>query len=306
MSPDTVPNRYARQMILPQVGAAGQARLGAAHVVVVGAGGLGSTVIPALAGAGAGRLTILDADHVEASNLHRQPLYTMADIGQSKARTAAARARAINPECRVTALVQRAGPDDSALVASADLVIDAGDNFATSYTLSDLCVAAGKPLISASVLGMAGFVGGFCGGAPSYRAVFPKPDSAAGTCATAGVLGPAVAVLGALQAQMALAVLLEMTPSPLGRMVTLDLHRWHFGGFDFRGAEESAGFSFVARPLLTDVLIDLRLTQPDLAALALPQGRIVLACKTGLRAWRAAEILDARGAKAIVLMADGQ
>ena len=299
-------DRYARQIILPQVGAAGQARLGAAHVVVVGAGGLGSTVIPALAGAGVGRLTILDADHVEASNLHRQPLYTMADIGQPKAQIAAARAQAMNPECKVAPLVQRAGPDDTALVASADLVVDAGDNFATSYTLSDLCLAAQKPLISASVLGMAGFVAGFCGGAPSYRAVFPQPDSAAGTCATAGVLGPAVAVLGAMQAQMALAVLLEMTPSPLGRMVTLDLQRWHFGGFGFCGAEESAGFSFVARPLPTDVLIDLRLTQPDLAALTLPRGRIVLACKTGLRAWRAAEILAARGARDIALMADGQ
>ena len=299
-------DRYARQMILPQVGAAGQARLAAAHVVVVGAGGLGSTVIPALAGAGVGRLTILDADHVEASNLHRQPLYTMADIGQPKAQIAAARAQAMNPECKVTALVQRAGPDDTALVASADLVVDAGDNFATSYTLSDLCLAAQKPLISASVLGMAGFVAGFCGGAPSYRAVFPCPDSAAGTCATAGVLGPAVAVLGAMQAQMALAVLLEMTPSPLGRMVTLDLQRWHFGGFGFCGAEESKGFSFVAQPLPTDMLIDLRLTQPDLAALTLPRGRIVLACKTGLRAWRAAEILAARGARDIVLLADGQ
>ena len=299
-------DRYARQMILPQVGAAGQARLAAAHVVVVGAGGLGSTVIPALAGAGVGRLTILDADHVEASNLHRQPLYTMADIGQPKAQIAAARAQAMNPECKVTALVQRAGPDDTALVASADLVVDAGDNFATSYTLSDLCLAAQKPLISASVLGMAGFVAGFCGGAPSYRAVFPQPDSAAGTCATAGVLGPAVAVLGAMQAQMALAVLLEMTPSPLGRMVTLDLQRWHFGGFGFCGAEESKGFSFVAQPLPTDMLIDLRVTQPDLAALTLPRGRIVLACKTGLRAWRAAEILAARGARDIALMADGQ
>ena len=299
-------DRYARQMILPQVGALGQARLQGAHVVVVGAGGLGSTAIPALAGAGVGRLTILDADVVEESNLHRQPLYIMHDLGQPKAQVAAARVRAINPDCQVQARISRAGPQDAALIASADLILEAADNFATSYALSDLCFAAGKPLISASVLGMAGFVGGFCGGAPSYRAVFPKPDAAAGTCATAGVLGPAVAVLGAMQAQMALAVLLEMTPSPLGRMVTLDLQRWHFGGFGFRGAEEIAGFSFVTAPLLTDTLIDLRLTQPDLASLTLPQGRIVLACKTGLRAWRAAEILAGRGAKEIVLMADGQ
>lgn len=299
-------NRYARQMILPQVGALGQARLAAAHVVVVGAGGLGSTVIPALAGAGVGRLTIIDADHIEESNLHRQPLYTMADIGQLKARIAAARVRAMNPECKVTALVQRAGPDDTALVASADLVVDAGDNFATSYTLSDLCLAAQKPLISASVLGMAGFVAGFCGGAPSYRAVFPSPDSTAGSCATAGVLGPAVATLGALQAQMALAVLLGMTPSPLGRMVTLDLQRWHFGGFSFLGAPQAPGYAFISKALPTDTLIDLRRNPPDLANLPIPQTRIVLACKTGLRAWRAAEILAARGARDIALMADGQ
>lgn len=298
--------RYARQMILPQFGALGQAQLQAAHVVVVGAGGLGSTVIPALAGAGVGRLTILDADVVEASNLHRQPLYTMHDLGQAKAQVAAARVRAINPDCQVQARIIRAGPQDESLVASADLILDAADNFATSYALSDLCFTAGKPLIAASILGMAGFVGGFCGGAPSYRAVFPKPDAAAGTCATAGVLGPAVAVLGAMQAQMALAVLLGMTPSPLGRMVTLDLQRWHFGGFEFSKAEEIAGFAFIARSLPSDTLIDLHAAPPDLASLTLPRGRIVLACKTGLRAWRAAEILAARGAKDVVLLADGQ
>ena len=209
-------------------------------------------------------------------------------------------------ENAVQARVTRAGPQDAALIASADLTLDAADNFATSYALSDLCFAAGKPLISASVLGMAGFVGGFCSGAPSYRAVFPKPDAAAGTCATAGVLGPAVAVLGAMQAQMALSVLLGMTPSPLGRMVTLDLQRWRFGGFEFAQAEEVAGFAFITSPLTSDTLIDLRAAPSDLTTLVLSQGRIVLACKTGLRAWHAAEILAARGAKDVVLLADGQ
>jgi hypothetical protein len=110
-------DRYARQMILPQVGALGQARLQAAHAVVVGAGGLGSTAIPALAGAGVGRLTLVDADMVEASNLHRQPLYTMQDLGQAKAQVAAARAQAINPDCQVQARISRAGPQDAALIS---------------------------------------------------------------------------------------------------------------------------------------------------------------------------------------------
>ncbi|MDB5660480.1 MAG: HesA/MoeB/ThiF family protein [Cypionkella sp.] len=315
-------SRYARQMQVPGVGAIGQARLAAAHLLIVGAGGLGCTVIPALAAAGVGWLTIIDPDIVEVTNLHRQTLYTADDIGQPKAVAAAARARGLNPNGQATAIVDRLDPANApGLIAAADLVVDAADSFAVTYTLSDLCLAADKPLISASVIGRAGYAGGFCGTAPGYRAVFPDLPAQAASCASAGVMGPAVAVLGALQAQMALSVLIGLEPSPLGRIVTLDMASWRFGGFGFDGAAEAPGFGFVAATQIgsEDTVIDLRpdgtvrnlpgaqvVAPGDLADWPIPMGRVVLCCSTGLRAWRGAQVLGGRGATALALLADGQ
>jgi len=180
-----VSERYARQMVLPEVGAAGQARLAAASVVVVGAGGLGCPVLQYLAGAGVGRLVIVDHDRVEETNLHRQPLYTMADIGKLKAEAAAAALRRFNPGIAIDTVAERLTPQNATvLVAGADLVVDAADSFAVTYVLSDACLAVGKPMISASVIGLTGYVGAFCGGGPSYRAVFPDVAVEGGTCAT--------------------------------------------------------------------------------------------------------------------------
>jgi len=315
-------SRFARQMQVPGVGASGQARLAAAQVMVVGAGGLGCTVIPALAAAGVGRLTIVDPDQVAESNLHRQTLYSANNLGQPKARVAAARARALNPDGQATGLTLRLDPANApALIAGADLVVDAADSFAVTYTLSDLCLAAGKPMISASVIGRAGYAGGFCAAAPGYRAVFPELPAQAASCASAGVLGPAVAALGAVQAQMALSVLIGLEPSPLGRVVTLDMGSWRFSGFDFRDAAEADGFGFVAASQIggDDTVIDLRpagsvqalpaaqvLAPGDLADWPIPGGRVILCCSTGLRAWRGAQVLAARGARALALLADGQ
>lgn len=315
-------SRYARQMQVPGVGAIGQARLTAAHVLIIGAGGLGCTVIPVLAAAGVGHLTIMDPDQVEMSNLHRQTLYRAADVGEPKAVAAAARATALNPDGQGTAIVDRLDPANApGLIATADLVVDAADSFAVTYTLSDLCLAAGKPLISASIIGRAGYAGGFCGAAPSYRAVFPDLPAQVDSCAGAGVLGPAVAALGAVQAQMALSVLIGLEPSPLGRIVTLDMANWRFGGFGFDDATEAPGFGFVAAAQIaaTDTVIDLRpagTVQPipgaqmvapgDLADWPIPAGRVVLCCSTGLRAWRGAQVLAARGATVLALLADGR
>ena len=304
--------RYVRQQILPEIGAAGQARIAAAHVLVVGAGGLGVPAIQYLAGAGIGRITLVDPDRVEETNLHRQPIYGAA-LGQPKAQAAAAFLRALNPGVQVAPHVAWATPANApALVAGADLVLDCADSFAASYMLSDLCLAAGKPLISGSALGFSGYVGGFCGGAPSLRAVFPDlPDSLA-TCAGAGVLGPVVGMLGAMQAQMALAVLLGLAPSPLGQLVTLGPGlRW--GGFRFDTSPEPAiRQRFIAREHITtdDLVVDLRdeaaqtVTPRALRTLPtqLPPGRLVIACRSGLRAWRAAQTLSHPD---IVLLATG-
>ena len=292
--------RYARQIQLPAMGATGQQRLTAASVLVVGAGGLAAPVLPLLAGAGVGRITVLDPDTVALSNLHRQTLFAEADVGAPKATIANARMQALNSDIEVTALQKAFAPDMApALIAAHDIVLDCADSYAASYLASDLCLAAGTPLISASVLGHGGYVGGFCGGAPSLRAVFPDAPDSGASCATAGVLGPVVAQIGAMQAQMALQVLLGAVPSPLGTLVQVNTTGWHHARMDFHSAPEPyRAFAFVT-PGPDDLIVELRpeaeaptpihpnarRTLPD----APDPRRLVLACATGLRAWRTAE-----------------
>jgi molybdopterin/thiamine biosynthesis adenylyltransferase/rhodanese-related sulfurtransferase len=320
-------DRYARQMVLPEVGAAGQARLAAASVVVVGAGGLGCPVLQYLAGAGVGRLVIVDHDRVEETNLHRQPLYTMADIGKLKAEAAAAALRRFNPGIAVDTVAERLTPQNATvLIASADLVVDAADSFAVTYVLSDACLAAAKPLVSASVIGMTGYAGAFCGGGPSYRAVFPDVAVEGGTCATMGVLGTAVAVLGSVQAHLALHLLLGLEPTVLGRVITFDARRLAFGGFGFAGSPEPERFvPFIAPAAVTadDLVVDLRsleeapqspfagarrLDVDHVAALLVEppsSRRIVLCCRSGQRALAAADRLREGGLDNLALVALG-
>jgi adenylyltransferase/sulfurtransferase len=206
---------YSRQQALPEVGAAGQARLAAARVVVVGAGGLGSAVLPSLAGAGIGELVVVDHDRVEGSNLPRQPLFTVADIGRSKAEAAALRLAAYNPGVRVTALARRF---DAALAAEvvpgADAVVDCTDNFATKFLVNDAAMRAGVPAVLASVYQYEGQLqvvradqGGSC-----LRCQWPEAtrDGLVGNCEQAGVLGPVPALLGQLQATEVLKLLLDL------------------------------------------------------------------------------------------------
>jgi molybdopterin/thiamine biosynthesis adenylyltransferase/rhodanese-related sulfurtransferase len=323
-------DRYSRQAVLPEVGAAGQARLRDASVMVVGAGGLGSAVLQYLCAAGVGRVVIVDHDRVEESNLHRQPIYRMSDVGALKAQAAGEALLGANPEVRVEAVCERLTPANAArLVEAVALVVDAADSFAVTYILSDECQRARKPLISASVLGLSGYAGGFCGGAPSYRAVFPEMPRQAGSCATAGVLGTAVGVMGTLQAHMVLSLLLELQPAVLGQLVTVDFRTLRFGGFSFAGAREPDGMilPFIAADQVdgTDLVIDLRSlaeapVSPIAAALRIdvdamegsagrelpPAPRIVLCCRTGVRAWRAARALQRHGRENLALIAFGE
>lgn len=316
-------NRYTRQMHLPEIGLAGQAKLTKAHVVVVGAGGLGCPVLQYLVGAGVGRISIYDPDRVEESNLHRQPIYGMPDIGRPKAIAACDALRALNPQVKLGAHVEALGPGKApGIAAEADLVIDAADSFAASYILSDACLAQGTPLVSASALGQTGYVGGFCGGAPSLRAVFPELPIADATCASAGVLGPVVGVIGALQAQIALRILLDATPHALGHMITADLAALRFGGFSFLdSAEPDYAPPFIATDMFqeNDLIVELRsrheaphkitararrMTETELASIAPASGqRVVLCCHSGLRAWRAASSLRTRGGLKLALLA---
>jgi molybdopterin/thiamine biosynthesis adenylyltransferase/rhodanese-related sulfurtransferase len=324
-----VTDRYSRQSVLPELGEEGQARLGAARVLIVGAGGLGCAVLQYLVAAGVGRLTLIDHDRVEESNLHRQPLYRMSDIGQRKVHAARAALCALNPAVQLEALDERLSAANApALVGAAHIVIDAADSLAVTYVLSDTCQLNGTALVSASVLGLSGYVGAFCGGAPSYRAVFPEMPRTLGSCAASGVLGTAVGVLGTLQAHLVLALLLKWQPSPLGRLLSLDLRTLRVGGFSFTGAPEctDAPLAFIAPSQVgpDDIVIDLRglseapvspfpaamrieVEALEAAQLTLPaEPRVVLCCRTGVRAWRAARALQRQGHANVALLALGE
>jgi molybdopterin/thiamine biosynthesis adenylyltransferase/rhodanese-related sulfurtransferase len=321
--------RYARQMVLPEIGAAGQARLGAAAVLVVGAGGLGCAVLQYLCAAGVGGLLVADHDRVEESNLHRQPLYRMSDLGAPKAQAAVAALRMLNPQVAMQALVQRLTPANVARwVGQADIIVDAADSLALTYILSDECLRQRKPLVSASVLGLTGYVGVFCGGAPSYRAVFPEMPAQAGSCAQSGVLGTAVGVLGTLQAHLTAAMVLAISPSVLGQLVSVDLRTLRFSGFSFARAPEppEPTLRFIAPEDIggADVVVDLRslseapvspfpgalrigVQELESAGLAQAAGaRVVLCCRSGVRAWRAAQALRRAGHTDLALIACGE
>src|SRR5438105_13572603 len=187
----------------------------------------------------------------------------MSDLGAPKVEAARAALLATNPGMRIEAVRERLTAANAArLVGMAEIAVDAADSFAVTYVLSDACRRANTPLVSASVLGLSGYVGAFCGGAPSYRAVFPEMPRAAGSCAEAGVLGTAVGVMGTLQAHLALAVLLKWQPTPLGRLISVDFRTLHFGGFSFADAREPAGtaiaFIAPAEVSVADLVIDLR------------------------------------------------
>lgn len=319
-------NRYARQMILPEIGTKGQARIRSARLLVVGAGGLGVPAVQYLAGAGIGQITLVDPDIVEASNLHRQPVYGPY-IGRPKAHALAEFAQTLNPEVEVIPHDVWLTPDNApGLVADVDLILDCADSFGVSYLLSDTCMAMGKPLISASALGLSGYVGGFCGGAPSLRAVFPELPESLATCASAGVLGPVVGMFGLIQSQMALAVILGLQPSPLGLLIRHEMQGFQTQSFRFDTAPEpdSPCFHFIAKSALgpDDFVVDLRdeveaprPVTPHAHRLRVedfipagpcpnPGQRAVLACRTGLRAWRAADRLHAYWPGEIMLLAD--
>ena len=321
-------DRYSRQTVLPEVGAQGQARLGAASVLVIGAGGLGCAVLQYLAAAGVGRVVIVDHDRVEESNLHRQPLFRVSDIGLAKARAACDSLRQLNPQVGFEAVVERLSPANAArLVGLAGIVVDAADSLAATYILSDECLRVGKPLVSASVLGLSGYVGAFCAQAPSYRAVFPDMPRQPGSCSEAGVLGTAVGVMGTLQAHMTLALLLGIEPSPLGQLLTVDFRTLRFGGFSFARASEPAAsaLEFISSDEVaaSDIVIDLRSLEeapvsPFADALRLhveevergesrfpPEARVVLCCRSGVRAWRAARALQRQGHPNVALVAFG-
>jgi molybdopterin/thiamine biosynthesis adenylyltransferase len=217
-------DRYARHIVLPQIGGAGQLRLKAARVAVVGAGGIGAGAIPALTGAGVGHLTIIDDDRVELSNLHRQPLYAANQVGERKAGLAARFVGKRNPhvECRTVA-DRIEGDNAEAILDGHDLILDGTDNFATRLTVSDAAMRLGIPLISAAAQQFQGQVALFRG-KPCYRCfvgdAFDADDC--DTCAELGVLGALTGTVGSFAALLAIRTIVGIPPDAAGNLHLFD------------------------------------------------------------------------------------
>jgi len=220
--------RYARHIVLPQVGGIGQRRLKAASVAIVGAGGIGSVVISALAGAGIGKLTIIDDDVVDRTNLQRQPIFRNDQIGQSKAVLAAKFVRALNPYVEVDPIRQRLIADNAeTLLGGHDLVIDGCDNFATRLVVGDKLTRLGIPLVSAAAVrfqGQVAFFRGWEADKPCYRCfvgdAFDSDDC--DTCAEQGVLGALTATVGGFAALMAIRAIVGIGGDVAGSLFLFD------------------------------------------------------------------------------------
>ena len=219
--------RYSRHILLSEVGGTGQARLRAARVLVVGAGGLGSPALLYLAAAGVGTIGLIDDDRVELSNLQRQIAHTTARVGQAKVASAAEAARAINPAVAIETHEARLNPANALeLIGGYDLVCDGSDNFETRFLVADACVLARRTLVSAAVLRFDGQLSVFKPhvGGPCYRCLHPAapPPGLVPSCSEAGILGAVTGVMGTLQATEALKEIVGIGESLSGRLLIWD------------------------------------------------------------------------------------
>ena len=219
--------RYSRHILLDEIGVEGQQRLLDAHALVIGAGGLGSPVVLYLGTAGVGRITLVDHDHVDVTNLQRQIAHNLSRVGQPKAESARQTVAAINPEVQLTAVVQRADAAwlDGA-VAAADVVLDCSDNFVTRHAVNAACVRHRKPLVSGAAIGFDGQISVYdsrVADQPCYACLFPPETTFEEVrCATMGVFAPLVGIIGSMQAAEALKLLTGVGQSLAGRLQMLD------------------------------------------------------------------------------------
>lgn len=221
--------RYSRQLLLPEVDIAGQERLAAARVLIVGLGGLGSPAALYLAAAGVGTLLLNDDDTVELSNLQRQIAHHEADIGRSKVASAATKLQALNPRVEVTALARRLSADElGALLPDIDVVLDCSDNLATRLLLNEVSVAGGRPLVTGAAIRFEGQVlvtRPDQRDAPCYRCLYRSDQDVAERCSQTGVVAPLLGIIGSIQAVEAMKLIIGVGETLTGRLLLLDALR---------------------------------------------------------------------------------
>ena len=219
--------RYSRHIILPEIGLEGQMKLKNASVLVIGAGGLGCPVLQYLGAAGVGRIGIVDFDIVDETNLHRQILYGVLDIGKSKAEVAKTKILANNPHLQVETYITKLDKSNAIpIFAMYDIIVDGSDNFATRYLVNDACLLLNKPLVFGAIYKFQGQLSVFnYKNGPSYRCIFPDQPSenSIPTCSQIGVLGVLPGVIGSMQASETIKVILEREDVLSGRFLTVDL-----------------------------------------------------------------------------------
>jgi adenylyltransferase/sulfurtransferase len=226
--------RYSRHILLPEIGIEGQQRIGSAHALVIGAGGLGSPIALYLAAAGFGRITIGDPDTVDLTNLQRQIAHTTASVGERKVDSARRAMRALNPQVEVSAVPERlAGAALEARVAAADIVLDASDNFPTRHAINRACVAHRRPLVSGAAIRFEGQIAVFDArraDSPCYECLFPEAGEPEDLrCAVMGVYAPLTGIVGTIQAAEAIKLAAGIGAPLTGRLLLIDAH-----GMDIR------------------------------------------------------------------------
>lgn len=283
--------RYSRQLILPEIGTAGQLKLQQAKVLLIGAGGLGCPAAQYLAAAGIGTLGIADGDKVETSNLQRQVLYTREDIGQSKAQVAAAKMRLLNPFIQVHAhAITVTKGNILSLFEGYDLIVDGSDNFATRYLVNDACVITGKPLVFGSIFKFEGQVSVFnWGDGPTYRCVFPEPpgNDEAPDCATIGVIATLPGIVGTLMANEVIKLVTGIGETLSGRLLVINALNMQLQEFRF---EAIAGNKQIRQ--LSDYAFD---------CTTLPADTISYEALQAMNETTAVELIDVREAEERVL-----
>ncbi|WJS94273.1 HesA/MoeB/ThiF family protein [Flavobacterium johnsoniae] len=228
-------NRYNRQLILPEIGEEGQRKLAKSKVLVIGAGGLGAAILPYLASAGVGEIGIIDHDIIEISNLHRQVIYKTSAVGKSKAEQAKIMISELNPDIKVIAFTERlSGKNAIALFEKYDIIVDATDSISIKYLINDACLLTSKPMVYGSIFRFQGQVSVFnCQNGPTYRCLYPDENQNALNCEDAGVLGITVGIIGMLQANEVIKMILEIGEVLNGKILVYNILNNEQQKYDF-------------------------------------------------------------------------